>query len=86
VEDTWVSRDLPVLDATVTLLEEGMDLPEVADIAGRAGLDVEDAARALRAMNGVFVDLRITMGDPGRWFVSGVRPEARRAVGQWPTG
>ena len=33
VEATWVSRDLPVLDATVTLLEEGMDLPEVVDIA-----------------------------------------------------
>jgi hypothetical protein len=33
VEATWVSPDLPVLDATVTLLEEGMDLPEVVDIA-----------------------------------------------------
>jgi hypothetical protein len=42
-----------VLDATVALLEKGMDLPEVADIAGRSALAVEDVARALRAMNGV---------------------------------
>lgn len=75
-----------MLDATVTLLEEGMDLPEVADIADRSGLPAEDVARALRAMNGRFVDLQITMGDSSRWFVNGVTPEARQAVGQWPTG
>jgi hypothetical protein len=85
VEDTWVSRDLPALDATVALLEE-VDLPEVADIAARAGIAVKDAARALRAMDGVYVDLRMTMGDPGRWFVQRVTPQARWAVGQWPTG
>jgi hypothetical protein len=28
----------------------------------------------------------MTMGDSCRWFVNGVMPEARRAVGQWPTG
>ena len=75
-----------MLDATVALLEEGMDLPEVVDIAERAGLAVEDTARAVRAMDGVYVDLRMTMGEAGRWFVNGVTPEARRAVGQWPTG
>ena len=84
VEDTWVTRDLPVLEATVALLE-GMDLPEVVDIAERTGLAAEDVARALRAMAGVYVGLQMTMGDVGRWFVQGVTPEARRAVGQWPT-
>jgi hypothetical protein len=86
VEGTWVSRDLPVLDATVALLEEGMDLPEVVDIAERSGLAAEDVGRALRAMDGVYVDLQVTMGEVGRWFVQGVTPEARRVVGQWPTG
>jgi hypothetical protein len=80
-----VPRDLPVLEATVALLED-TDLPEVVDIAERTGLPAEDVARALRAMNGVYVDLRMTMGEVARWFVQGVTPEARRAVGQWPTG
>jgi hypothetical protein len=84
VKDTWASRDLPALDATVALLEE-TDLPEVTDIANRTGLAVADVARALRAMDGVYVDLQMTMGDSARWFVRGVTPEARRAVGQWPT-
>ena len=76
MEDTWVTRDLPVLEATVALLE-GMDLPEVVDIAERTGLAAEDVARSLRAMTGVYVDLRMTMRDVGRWFVQGVTPEAR---------
>ncbi len=46
MEDTWVSRDLPVLDATVALFED-TDLPEVVDIADRAGFAVKDVARAL---------------------------------------
>lgn len=85
VEDTWVSRDLPVLDATVALLED-TDLPEVADIAGRTGIPVADVARALKAMDGVYLGLQVTMGDSARWFVRSVTPEARRAAGQWPTG
>jgi len=85
VEDTWMSRDLPVLNATVALLED-TDLPEVVDIADRSGIAVEDVARALRAMNGVYVNLHTTLGGADRWFVNSVTPEARRAVGQWPTG
>jgi hypothetical protein len=52
VKDTWAQRDLPVLDATVTLLEDS-PLPEVADIATRAGLPVAETARALQALDGV---------------------------------
>jgi hypothetical protein len=74
-----------VLDATVALLED-VDLPEVVDIADRTGVAADDVARALKALDGVYVDLRMTMGDVGRWFVNGVTSEARRAVGQWPSG
>ena len=73
-----------MLDATVALVEEA-DLPEVADIADRTGLVAADVARALKAMDGVYVDLQMTMGDSARWYVRSVSPEARRAVGQWPT-
>jgi hypothetical protein len=82
VEDTWTSRDLPVLDATVALFEEGIDLPEVADIAGRSGLSVEDVARAVRALDGEYVDLRMSMGGPASWFMQGVTPAARPGSGQ----
>ncbi len=36
-------------------------------------------------MDGVYVDLQMTMGDQGSWFINGVTPAASRAVGQWPT-
>jgi hypothetical protein len=84
VEDTWVSRDLPVLDATVELLQE-KDLPEVGDIAKRAGIDVAKVGQGLRDMDGLYVDLNMSGLSPERWCVMGVYPEARRAVGQWPT-
>jgi hypothetical protein len=84
VKDTWGPRDLPVLDATVSLLEE-MDLPKVAAIAERVGLSTSDVALALEGMDGEYVDLQMTMGDPGSWSVRAVTPGARRAVGQWPT-
>jgi hypothetical protein len=54
-----------VLDATVALVEEA-DLPKVADIADRTGLVAADVARALKAMDGVCVDLQMTMGDSAR--------------------
>ena len=57
--ETWVSRDLPVLDATVALLQE-KDLPEAGDIATRTGIDVTAVGQALRDMDGVYVDLSMT--------------------------
>jgi hypothetical protein len=85
VRDTWFSRELPVLDAAVSLLDEGIDFPEATDIAERSGLDVKDVARALLALKGEYVDLLQSMGDPGGWAVSEVTSAARRAVGQWPS-
>ena len=84
MEDTWVSRDLPVLDATVALLENS-PLVDVADIAGRAGFTVAETGRALQAMEGLYVNLAMSMGGPESWSVQGVTPAARQAVGQWPS-
>jgi hypothetical protein len=89
VEDTWASRDLPVLDAVVSMKEEDMFLiPTVAGIAERCGLDVMDVGRAVKALDGTYLDLQmlISGGDPSPWFVQSVYPSARFAVGQWPTG
>lgn len=86
MDDTWAARDLPVLAATVTLLEESY-MVTVSDIAGKTGLDESVVARALEALDPVFVDFRKTTtgGDPTFWYVLKVTPAARQAVGQWPT-
>jgi hypothetical protein len=81
-----MARDLPVLDATVRLLEESY-MVTVSDIAARTDLDLAEVARALEALDPAYVDFRKTTtgGDPRFWYVHKVTPEARRAVGQWPT-
>jgi hypothetical protein len=86
VHDTWAARDLPVLEATVSLLEESY-MVTVTDIAGRTGLDDAAVARSLEALDPVYVDFRKTTtgGDPTFWYVLKVTPAARQTVGQWPT-
>jgi len=86
VEDTWGVREMPVLSAAVALLEHSY-MVTVSDIAERTGLDQADVARSLDAMDPTYVDFRKTEtgGDPTFWYVLKVTPEARRAVGQWPT-
>jgi hypothetical protein len=86
VYDTWAARDLPVLDATVSLLEHSY-MVTVTDIAASTGLDPSVVAQALEALDPTYVDFRKTTtgGDPRFWYVFKVTPEARRVVGQWPT-
>ncbi len=86
MRDTWAARDLPVLDATVALLEDSY-MVTVADLAALTGLDEPAVARALEALDPDYVDFRKTTtgGDPKFWYVLKVTPEARRVVGQWPT-
>jgi hypothetical protein len=86
VEDTWGARDVPVLSAAVTLLEQSY-MVTVSDIAERTGLELNTVARALDALDPTYVDFRKTEtgGDPRFWYVHKVTPAARREVGQWPT-
>jgi hypothetical protein len=77
---------MPVLNSVVELLGHSY-MVTVSDIAARTGLDLAEVARSLDAMDPTFVDFRKTEtgGDPTFWYVNKVTPEARRAVGQWPT-
>jgi len=86
VQETWAARDLPVLEAAVSLQERSY-MVTVTDIAMRTGLEASVVARALEALDPVYVDFRKTTtgGDPRFWYVYKVTAEARRAVGQWPT-
>ena len=86
MEDTWAVRDVPVLGAVVELLDHSY-MVTVSDIAEKTGLDLAEVARSLEAMDPTFVDFRKTEtgGDPRFWYVNRVTPEARQAIGQWPT-
>jgi predicted transcriptional regulator len=86
MEYTWGPREMPVLDAVVALLENSY-MVTVSDIAERTGLELAEVARSLDALDPTYVDFRKTEtgGDPRFWYVLKVTPEARQAVGQWPT-
>jgi hypothetical protein len=77
---------MPVLSSVVELLGHSY-MVTVSDIAARTGLELAEVTRSLDAMDPTFVDFRKTEtgGDPTFWYVNKVTPEARRAVGQWPT-
>jgi hypothetical protein len=75
-----------VLSAVVELLDNSY-MVTVSDVAAKTGLDLAEVARSLDSMDPTFVDFRKTEtgGDPRFWYVNRVTPEARQAVGQWPT-
>ena len=75
-----------MLGAVVELLDHSY-MVTVSDVAEKTGLDLAEVARSLEAMDPTFVDFRKTEtgGDPRFWYVNRVTPEARQAIGQWPT-
>jgi hypothetical protein len=89
MEDIWTTRDLPVLEAAVRLLEEQGDRISVKDLADATGLDNEMVNKSLIALEGEYID-EVTkldrFGSPHFLYVRHVTAAARRAVGQWPTG
>jgi hypothetical protein len=86
LEFTWGPREMPVLTAVVALLENSY-MVTVSDIGQRTGLELAEVARSLDALDPTYVDFRKTEtgGDPRFWYVLKVTPQARQAVGQWPT-
>ena len=81
MEDTWGTREVPVLNAAVALLEQSY-MVTVSDIAERTGLELAEVARSLEAMDPTYVDFRKTTtgGDPRYWYVHKVTPAARRRL------
>jgi hypothetical protein len=88
MENTWVDRDLPVLDATVRYLDgaAGASFPELRDIAELTGLEVVEVGKAALALESdALIELGKSAGGHGTWYVKRVSGEARQLVGQWPT-
>jgi hypothetical protein len=87
MDDTWTSRDLPVLKAVVEIYHTtGKTVISPGEIAAKAGFDQETTERAIRAL------YRQPYLEPGHISWSGhtdaVGPptgEALRVAGQWPT-
>jgi len=89
MEDTWLWRDLPVLDKVVQLLEEAPgEMLLGQKVVDRSEMDPEDVARAIWALNRDYIVLGRQLFEEGGidgQCIDGVTAEARRAVGQWPT-
>jgi hypothetical protein len=90
MEETWASRDLPVLDAVVRLLDESPGMMLLGQqVVERTGMDPADVERAVWALNPDYVILGRQLAAEGgidMQCLDGVTAEARRVVGQWPTG
>jgi DNA-directed RNA polymerase specialized sigma subunit len=88
MDDTWASRDLPVLEAAVSQIDQLFkthQYPDATDIAAITGMDILDVITALNALDGTFIKLSRSL-EPSRWHITDVTPAARHEVGQWPTG
>lgn len=88
MENTWVNRDLPVLNSLVQQLDDaaGASFPELQDIAEITSLDISEIAKAALALDSAgYIKLSQTAGPTGSWYVKVVSKEARQVVGQWPS-
>ena len=91
MEQTWNSRDLPVLDAVVSLLDESPgDLLLGEAVVERTGMDRGAVGSALYALSPDYVRLGRKLAEEDSSIdlqvIDGVTAEARRSVGQWPSG
>ena len=85
-DDTWTTRDLPVLKAVVELYEETGRGPKVSAVQARTGFDGETVQRALRAL---YTEPYFEK-DGGSWgagliMVGAPTSKALRVAGQWPS-
>ena len=89
VKDSWHSREYPVLEAIVEICNDELyPMVQLNNVAEKCGLPILEVGLAARALGDAgYIDLNITMtgGDPGPWFVTSISPEARQATGAWPT-
>ena len=90
LNDTWYSRDLPVLTAIAEKLERGSAPVDTEQLIGELGLTRQDLTVALRALDVEYLIVRwperITYrrSDPST-LVEKITPRAREAVGLWPS-
>ena len=90
LNDTWYSRDLPVLTSIAEKLERGSTPVDTEQLIDELGLTRQDLTAALRALDVEYLIVkwpeRITFrrSDPST-LVEGITSRAREAVGLWPS-
>ena len=90
LNDTWYSRDLPVLTAIAEKLERGSAPVDTEQLIDELGLTRQDLTAALRALDVEYLIVRwperITFrrSDPST-VVERITSRAREAVGLWPS-
>ncbi|MCV7236005.1 hypothetical protein BST20_27225 [Mycobacterium branderi] len=87
-EDTWTSRDLPVLRAVVDICDEsGAYLTRATAIEQRTGLDHDTVQRALRRLNSQPSCFEKLVGASGGQIIMVGPPtaDALRVAGAWPS-
>jgi DNA-binding MarR family transcriptional regulator len=90
LNDTWYSRDLPVLTAIAEKLERGSAPVDTEQLIDELGLTRQDLTAALRALDVEYLIVkwpeRITYrrSDPAT-LVERITSRAREAVGLWPS-
>ena len=88
MDETWTSRDLPVLRAIVQIYEETGQAMSPNQIESRTGLEMATVQLALRALASEDPPFVTKMSRAMGGMVIFVGPptgHARRAVGSWPT-
>jgi DNA-binding MarR family transcriptional regulator len=90
LNDTWYSRDLPVLTAIAEKLERSSAPVDTEQLIDELGLTRQDLTAALRALDMEYLIVswpeRITYrrSDPST-VVEKITSRAREAVGLWPS-
>ena len=90
VEDTWVSRDLPVLEAVTGVFNDPdryqLRLPELIGLCGLPERDVQVALHALATASPPYIQAPQPPEElTYPIIITDTTERARRAVGQWPT-
>ncbi len=87
MDETWTSRDLPVLTAIVEVFERTSRVMRPDEIVQQSGLGADQVEAALRALEGdpAFISKIERRASGGISLVGRPTGHARRAVGAWPT-
>lgn len=88
MDETWTSRDLPVLTAIVEVFERTGRVMSPNEIEEQSGLQADQVETALRALEGEdppFITKLERRASGGISLVGKPTGHARRAVGAWPT-
>lgn len=85
-DDTWTSRDLPVLKAVVDLYEETGRGPRVSAVVRRTGFAEETVQRSLRSLYREPYFEPVSRASGGTYIMVGApTAKALRIAGQWPS-